>query len=92
MFILFLAVLSESRTTAISLKMKGFLFFQGPVTFDEVAVNFTEAEWALLDQNQRACHRDVMEETRENVVSLGEICFPPPSVDRPTVQMVRKNM
>ncbi|XP_078243712.1 uncharacterized protein LOC110070787 isoform X3 [Pogona vitticeps] len=43
---------------------------QGPVTFDEVAVNFTEAEWALLDQNQRACHRDVMEETRENVVSL----------------------
>ncbi|XP_078243543.1 uncharacterized protein LOC110070772 isoform X4 [Pogona vitticeps] len=43
---------------------------QGPVTFDEVAVNFTEAEWALLDQNQRACHRDVMEETRENVLSL----------------------
>ncbi|XP_078243548.1 zinc finger protein 18-like isoform X9 [Pogona vitticeps] len=43
---------------------------EGPVTFDEVAVDFTEAEWALLDQNQRACHRDVMEETRENVVSL----------------------
>ncbi|XP_078243546.1 uncharacterized protein LOC110070772 isoform X7 [Pogona vitticeps] len=45
---------------------------QGPVTFDEVAVNFTEAEWALLDQNQRACHRDVMEEMRENVVSLAQ--------------------
>ncbi|XP_078243707.1 zinc finger protein 18-like isoform X1 [Pogona vitticeps] len=43
---------------------------EGPVTFDDVAVNFTEAEWALLDQNQRACHRDVMEETRENVVAL----------------------
>uniref|UniRef100_A0ABM5FDP6 Zinc finger protein 174-like n=1 Tax=Pogona vitticeps TaxID=103695 RepID=A0ABM5FDP6_9SAUR len=45
---------------------------QGPVTFDEVAVNFTEAEWSLLDQNQRTCHRDVMEETRENVVSLAQ--------------------
>nr|XP_020634159.1 zinc finger protein 287-like isoform X1 [Pogona vitticeps]XP_020634160.1 zinc finger protein 287-like isoform X1 [Pogona vitticeps] len=45
---------------------------QGPVTFDEVAVNFTEAEWVLLDQNQRACHRDVMEETHENVLSLAQ--------------------
>ncbi|XP_078243590.1 uncharacterized protein LOC110070737 [Pogona vitticeps] len=43
---------------------------QGPVTFDEVVMDFTEAEWALLDQNQRACHRDVMEETHEYVVFL----------------------
>ncbi|XP_061469554.1 uncharacterized protein LOC133378958 [Rhineura floridana] len=44
---------------------------QGPVSFEEVAVCFTEEEWALLDADQRALHREVMEENGRLVTSFG---------------------
>ncbi|XP_037653729.1 zinc finger protein 705A-like [Choloepus didactylus] len=46
------------------------------VTFNDVAINFTKEEWAMLDMNQRKMFRDVMLENINHLVFMGyQVCI-----------------
>lgn len=41
------------------------------MTYDDVNVNFTQEEWAILDPLQRSLYKDVMLETYKNLTAIG---------------------
>ncbi|XP_058300231.1 RB-associated KRAB zinc finger protein-like isoform X2 [Hylobates moloch] len=44
---------------------------QGPVSFKDVAVDFTQEEWWQLDPDEKITYGDVMLENYSHLVSMG---------------------
>lgn len=53
--------------------MHTYQILQDLVTYDDVHVNFTQEEWALLDASQKSLYKGVMVETYRNLTAIGNI-------------------
>ena len=49
-----------------------FAMFQDLVTFEDLTVNFTQDEWALMDSSQKNLYREVVGEIFVTLASVGK--------------------
>ncbi|XP_062829364.1 zinc finger and SCAN domain-containing protein 2 [Anolis carolinensis] len=66
---------SDSSTTFRNSFLRRDSVGPDQVTFEDVSVDFSEDEWALLDLNQKALHQQIMEENLGIVTTLEETQF-----------------
>nr|XP_033788253.1 zinc finger protein 222-like isoform X2 [Geotrypetes seraphini] len=58
------------QTTKAESKMPAGTSAQMQVTFEEVAVSFSQEEWEYLDEEQKELYREVMKENYQTLISL----------------------